>query len=633
MKNVLQTDSRNGIKNANFNQGQTPDFANFRGSTFKLKTMLFFVALFILMSNVAFSQCYSSPNYCTNITAANNANFQMGIQRVQMGTSAAPAQFNNVTGAGNGTQIYFDYTNLIVRALAGDTINYIIRGGASNQTLFRIYIDYDNNGTFATSAPELVFTSPNLTTVNTDVSGFFILPSTLTAGSYRIRIASDGQGLIPQPCGPLTYSADFEDYTLLVPANTPDLMSGKITQPSAAIVGNNTVAFTFTNISTSTITSADVYYQLDNNTPVMQGLSSLTILPGATYTATFSTQVALPATGTYLLRAWTDNPNLSGNNTPANDTICKSIVTYCSGPLSGSYTINPNGTGTSNFLSFGAADSALMSCGVSGPVVFDVSPGIYNQYLVIGTIPGISLTNNVIFNGNGATLQYNCDAANISVVRFNGTKHVTLDSLTIKSTNATYGWGVHFMNNADSNTVTRCIIDLATVTSTSSANSAGVVFSNSTSSPNTSGNNGRFNTISYCTIKGHPTSAGLYYGIVGYPQTTATNYSNNRFLYNRIENFYYSGVYWTSGNRTVFRGNTFTRPTKSSITTTYVFYLNSSSRSDTFDANVITNLYGGTPTNTNTTYLFWAINYSGTTAEPNIFSNNLAYNMTGAGPL
>lgn len=633
MKNVLQTDSRNGIKNANFNQGQTPDFANFRGSTFKLKTMLFFAALFILMSNVAFSQCYTSPNYCTNITAANNANYQMGIQRVQMGTSAAPAQFNNVTGAGNGTQIYFDYTNLIVRALAGDTINYIIRGGASNQTLFRIYIDYDNNGTFATSAPELVFTSPNLTTVNTDVSGFFILPSTLTAGSYRIRIASDGQGLIPQPCGPLTYSADFEDYTLLVPANTPDLMSGKITQPSAAIVGNNTVAFTFTNISTSTITSADVYYQLDNNTPVMQGLSSLTILPGATYTATFSTQVALPATGTYLLRAWTDNPNLSGNNTPANDTICKSIVTYCSGPLSGSYTINPNGTGTSNFLSFGAADSALMSCGVSGPVVFDVSPGIYNQYLVIGTIPGISLTNNVIFNGNGATLQYNCDAANISVVRFNGTKHVTLDSLTIKSTNATYGWGVHFMNNADSNTVTRCIIDLAAVTSTSSANSAGVVFSNSTSSPNTSGNNGRFNTISYCTIKGHPTSGGLYYGIVGYPQTVATNYSNNRFLYNRIENFYYSGVYWTSGNRTVFRGNTFTRPTKSSITTTYVFYLNSSSRSDTFDANVITNLYGGTPTNTNTTYLFWAINYSGTTAEPNIFTNNLAYNMNGAGPL
>ncbi|MDZ4667035.1 MAG: hypothetical protein SGJ00_04040, partial [bacterium] len=116
-----------------------------------------------LLANFAYSQCYTNPNYCTNITAANNANFQMGIQRVQMGTTALPAQFNNITTSGNGTQIYFDFTNLIVRAGAGDTVYYIIRGGAGNQTLFRIYIDYDRNGTFATSAPELVFTSPNLT--------------------------------------------------------------------------------------------------------------------------------------------------------------------------------------------------------------------------------------------------------------------------------------------------------------------------------------------------------------------------------------------------------------------------------------------------------------------------------------
>jgi hypothetical protein len=633
MKNVLLNYSSNGVQNESATRFVKPVLTGFRGAGFRVKALLAFVALIILFSNAAFSQCYTNPAYCTNITAANNANYQMGIQRVQMGTTAAPAQFNNITSAGTGTQIYFDYTNLIVRALAGDTVFYTIRGGAGNQTLFRIYIDYDRNGTFGTSAPELVFTSPNLTVTNTDVSGNFILPSTLTAGAYRIRIASDGQGLIPQPCGPLTFSADFEDYTLLVPASTPDLMSGTITQPNNAIVGNNTVAFTFTNISTSTITSADVYYQLDNNTPVMQGLSSLSIAPGATYTATFSTQVALPSTGSYLLRAWTDNPNLAGNNTPANDTICRSIVTYCSGPLSGTYTINPAGSGTSNFISFGAADSALTSCGVSGPVVFNVSPGIYNQYLIIGTIPGVSATNNVVFNGNGATLQFNCDAANIAVVRFIGTKHVTIDSLTIKSTNASFGWGVHFMTNSDSNTITRCNIDLSSITSTSSNNSAGIVFSNSVSSPNTSGNNGRFNTISYCIIKGHPTSGGLYYGIVGFPQTTATNYSNNRFLYNRVENFFYSGVYWTSGNRTVFRGNTFTRPTKSTVTTTYVFYLNSSSRSDTFDANVITNLYGGSPTNANTTYLFWAINYSGTSSEPNIFSNNLAYNMTGAGPL
>ena len=291
------------------------------------KTMVVFVFMMLYMVQASYSQCYTSPNYCTAITAANNANFGMGIQRVILGTSAAPSQISNFTTAGQGTQIYFDYTNQIVRALAGDSVYFTVRGGNSNQTIFRIYIDYDNNGTFATTTPELVFTSPNLTVVNTDVNGSFILPTTLTAGVYRIRVASDGQNLIPQPCGPLTYSAEFEDYTLLVPASTPDLMSGKITSPAAPLVGNNTVAFNFTNISTTTISSVDVYYQLDNNTPVFQSLSSLSIAPGATYTATFTTQVSLPRTGTYNLRAWTDNPNFLGNNTPANDTICRTLVT------------------------------------------------------------------------------------------------------------------------------------------------------------------------------------------------------------------------------------------------------------------------------------------------------------------
>lgn len=597
-----------------------------------LKSIVILVFMMLYFIQQSYSQCYTTPNYCTAITAANNANFGMGIQRVILGTSASPSQISNFTTAGQGTQIYFDYTNQIVRAAAGDSVYFTIRGGNSNQTIFRIYIDYDNNGTFATTAPELVFTSPNLTVTNTDVNGSFILPTTLTAGVYRIRIASDGQGIIPQPCGPLTYSAEFEDYTLLVPATTPDLMSGRITSPASPLVGNNTVAFTFTNISTTTITSVDVYYQLDNNTPVFQSLSSLSIAPGATHTATFTTQVSLPSTGTYNLKAWTDNPNFLGNNTPGNDTICRTLVTYCSAPLTGTYTINPTGTATNNFPRFGAADSALIACGVSGPVEINVTPGIYNENLIIPSIPGASATNTIKFFGGGATLQFNCNANDIAVVRLQGAKHITIDSLNIRTTNANFGWGVHFFQNADSNVIRRSVIDISTVTSSTANNSAGVVFSNSTSSNNTSGANGRFNTIEYNIIKGHPTSSGMYYGIVGYPQAAGTTWSNNRFLYNRIENFFYAGVNWQFGNRTVFRGNTITRPTKTSMTTTYAFYLSSTARSDTFDANIITNLFGGSPTTTLTSYIFWGINYSGSSAEPCIFTNNLAYNLNGNGP-
>lgn len=154
------------------------------------KASVFWVSIMLLCMQDTNAQCYSTPNYCTAITAANNANYGMGIQRVNLGTSVTPNQINNVTTAGQGTQIYFDYTSQIVRAAAGDSVYFLVRGGNSNQTLFRIYIDYDNNGTFATTAPELVFTSPNLTVVNTDVTGSFVLPTTLTAGVYRIRVAS-----------------------------------------------------------------------------------------------------------------------------------------------------------------------------------------------------------------------------------------------------------------------------------------------------------------------------------------------------------------------------------------------------------------------------------------------------------
>ena len=594
-------------------------------------SFLLFVAVFATFKTNA--QCYTPPNYCTSIGATNVANYQMGIQQVTLGTSTLPTQINNLTASGTGAPIYFNYTNLIVRALASDTINYSIRVGAGNSTTFRIYIDYNNDGTFATTAPELVLTSPQ-TNANLFVNGSFILPSTLAAGAYRIRIASDGLNQIASPCGPIFYSAEYEDYTLLVPSSTADLISGTITQPASPFVGNNTVAFNFTNLSTVTITSVDVYYQLDNNTPVSQSLSSLSIAPGATYTATFSTQVSIPAVGTYLLRAWTDNPNFVGNNTPGNDTICRSLATYCSGPLAGTYTINPAGTGTTNFRTFGAADSAITSCGVSAPVVFNVTPGTYNEQVTFFAIPGASATNNVVFNCAGSTMEFNCTAANPALIRFQGAKHITFDSLTIRSTSTTFGWGLHFLSNADSNTFRNGRIEITSVTSSTTNNSAGIVFSNSLTSVLTSGNNGAGNLFLNNVIKGNPSSFGLYYGVVGYPQSAATTYSGNQFINNRIEDFYQYGFYWINGNRTIFRGNLITRPTKVSQTTVYGFYLSSQSRFETFDRNEITNMFGGSPTYTGTFFGWYMINYSGAnnSTERNLFTNNLLHKINGNGP-
>ena len=55
------------------------------------KKFLLALTIFSIMffSNNARSQCFQAPTYCTNITAANNASYGMGIQNVSLGYSAS----------------------------------------------------------------------------------------------------------------------------------------------------------------------------------------------------------------------------------------------------------------------------------------------------------------------------------------------------------------------------------------------------------------------------------------------------------------------------------------------------------------------------------------------------------------
>ena len=227
--------------------------------TFKLflRTGFSLVVCFTLFTSIllnkADAQCYSAPAYCTSISATNVGGFGMGIQNVSLGYSATNFLINNTTASGTGSPIYFNYTNLIDTANPGSTVYYSIKVGNSNSTTFRIYIDYNQDGTFALTAPELVYTSAT-TTANGIVNGTFVVPVTTTPGSYRIRIASD-YTTAPSPCGPITYSAEFEDYTLLVPAPSIDVASGLFTSPGFFISGNNSIGFSFTNISNVTLTT------------------------------------------------------------------------------------------------------------------------------------------------------------------------------------------------------------------------------------------------------------------------------------------------------------------------------------------------------------------------------------------
>lgn len=138
------------------------------------------------------------------------------------------------------------------------------------------------------------------------------------------------------------------------------------------------------------------------------------------------------------------------------------MVTGSAGLSSNTYTINKNQpTGGLNFNSFADAISAL-ECGVSGPVTFEVVPnsGPYTERIALGNILGTSATNYVRFNGNGNTVQFATSAgANNSLLEFNGTKHVRIDSLNFVTTSTASAWGALITGGSQYDSITNCTFD------------------------------------------------------------------------------------------------------------------------------------------------------------------------------
>jgi len=122
----------------------------------------------------------------------------------------------------------------------------------------------------------------------------------------------------------------------------------------------------------------------------------------------------------------------------------------------------------------------MNTCGISGPVVFEVGSGTYYETLIINPIMGASSTNTVTFKGQGkdnTTIKATKDYNNLAAVQINGAKHIILDSIGIVNAAPQNGdfWGVLFRSNSDSNTVKNCFIEVGN----QNYNSAGIVGSES----------------------------------------------------------------------------------------------------------------------------------------------------------
>ncbi|MFY7883884.1 MAG: beta strand repeat-containing protein, partial [Dolichospermum sp.] len=293
--------------------------------------------------------------------------------------------------------------------------------------------------------------------------------------------------------------------------------------------------------------------------------------------------------------------------------------------VSGTYTINSAvSTGGSNFQTFADAVSYI-SCGVDGPVVFNVEPssGPYNEQIAIPAINGASAINTITFNGNGNTLAFSStNTSNRAVVTLNGADYIRLDNFTINSAGGTFGWAVFFTGQADNNIVSNCNIqgDL----SATSTNFAGIVFSTSFTSATTTGNNiGNNNIISNNTINGG------YYGITLCGGSTSLG-TNNQVINNIFTNQYVYPVYTIYQSGALVNGNDISRPTRTSVSTGYGCYLTTGVINSRFEKNRIHNLFDQATTSTSTAYAFY-VAADGTAGNENKIINNLVYSLGGNG--
>jgi len=299
-------------------------------------------------------------------------------------------------------------------------------------------------------------------------------------------------------------------------------------------------------------------------------------------------------------------------------------------PLSaGIYTINKNAPASaSNFTSFKAAKDA-MACSITGPVVFNVVPGSgpYEEQLILGTINGTSEINTITFNGNGNTIRFSSNSDDErAVIKLNGTKHTTFNNLVIDATGAgTYGYGVQFINDADSNVLRNSTITLSK-TSTS-VNHGGIIINASATAAVTTGatlcNN---NTLENNTINGG------YYGItlVGGPSSYV---DGNKIINNKIFDFYEYGIYLENTSNTLVEGNELARPTRINSGTAQVIYAKNGSEGLFISKNRIHNAFGAQVTAINTFYGISFSNVDAPTHNVNTVVNNLIYNINGNGAI
>ncbi len=266
-----------------------------------------------------------------------------------------------------------------------------------------------------------------------------------TNGSVNIDIDGNSRSLTEPNLG--AYEHQYLTRELL-------LKSISLTTPQV-YAGLQDLVVVVKNVGTSTITSFNVAYTLNNGTPVVTNWSgSLPPCMEDTIVFTGSKQVNL-GNSPNSIKAYTYLPNNSTDLNLTNDTLIKVFYPW----LNGTYVI---GAPPSDYLNFGDAIADMQARGgVAGPVVFTVKTGQYNEQILLNNVAGANPTNTITFK----SVANHVDSVNLTnsgnnVVKFSDSaNYYIFDKLTISQTNDSVSGTTLFINyNCSYDTFINCKI-------------------------------------------------------------------------------------------------------------------------------------------------------------------------------
>ncbi|MGH1516108.1 GEVED domain-containing protein [Chryseobacterium sp. JK1] len=216
------------------------------------------LASFLTFGSLSFAQTYCVPQYASGCD---------GGDMIDSFTIPSAGFDHQNTGCSQGA--YGDYTSMTINLNAGLSYDFSVTHNFANQNV-RIWIDFNNDGTFDDTAPELVAAASSASVGGNNVtSGIITIPSTVTPGTYRMRVG-DRYSSQPIPCNISGYG-EAHDYTVVIGAVPTCLAPSGLTVSS---VGAGSAHLAWTAATSSPANGYEYYFSSTTAVPTANTIPS-----------------------------------------------------------------------------------------------------------------------------------------------------------------------------------------------------------------------------------------------------------------------------------------------------------------------------------------------------------------------